>query len=640
MRKYLFRLPILLVPALFAYLGVFYRDFIYFGVSAISLLIAFLVIFPHFLATNLKVPKIKKLEFTLKRSKAEKLSIEKLNLGQYLKTAIILLGLFTLLFTYVSIFKLTNLGNNNNILISYFLNQLHFIGSLRSYIGIGILLISLIIFKINVGNKKLAPKMTVKEGLVSVGTTLVTLFLGLSLALIVTGVIGLIQLNAVSINFRLNPQHNGLITEKQKIIDSLKSMDKAPVIIPYTPSDQNKLLIALAISNQTSNSFYAKAIVSQIPSLLVVPLQLPNNSVFMLNNLLVVKNINPSDIEPLSPYIGYLLVKTYFDGRLIKSYPIVKLMGRQEYLDYRVSQFNQKISNVNTAIQNLEDEISTYYGRIQSDKNKIASWQDYISTENSYKSSAYNDCMSNYIYLIYGTTPDSSYCQNQASQLSSTYDSNISQANQNIDALNQDIKNVQYYLSLDQDLESYAKSYIASLQQAKDNTPQELGIFEDNNKIRLAIDETSKNVIVDYFETLSHEYLHYASYVNKDQTLKYSFFEEGLTEYFARQVAKKEFGINTHMGYPVLVALVKEMMKKIPSKTLEDIYFTKDETRLEAELTNAYGEKFFSDFEPYFDYLGDLPPRDALSVANSMLLRMGSKSIKESDLYSSVDTAN
>jgi len=62
----------------------------------------------------------------------------------------------------------------------------------------------------------------------------------------------------------------------------------------------------------------------------------------MLNNLLVVKSINPSDIEPLSPYIGYLLVKTYFDGRLIKSYPIVKLMGRQEYLDYRVNQFNQK----------------------------------------------------------------------------------------------------------------------------------------------------------------------------------------------------------------------------------------------------------------------------------------------------------
>jgi len=97
--------------------------------------------------------------------------------------------------------------------------------------------------------------------------------------------------------------------------------------------------------------------------------------------------------------------------------------------------------------------------------------------------------MSNYIYLIWGTTPDSSYCQNQASQMNSTYDSNISKANQSIDALNQDIKNAQYYVSLDQDLESYAKSYIVSLQQAKDNTPQELGVFEDNNKIRLAIDE-------------------------------------------------------------------------------------------------------------------------------------------------------
>jgi hypothetical protein len=35
-----------------------------------------------------------------------------------------------------------------------------------------------------------------------------------------------------------------------------------------------------------------------------------------------------------------------------------------------------------------------------------------------------------------------------------------------------------------------------------------------------------------------------------------------------------------------------------------------------------------------------LPDKDALSLANAMLLRMGGQPIKESDLYSSPDTSN
>jgi len=153
MKKLLFRLPILLIPALFVFLGIFYQDGLYFGISVISFLISLLIIFPSFLAVSLRLPKIKKPKLNLKRGKAEKLSIKKINLRQYYKTALILLGLFTLLFTYISIFKLTNMSNNNNVLLSYFINQFNFIASLSLYAGIGILLISLILLKLMLERK-------------------------------------------------------------------------------------------------------------------------------------------------------------------------------------------------------------------------------------------------------------------------------------------------------------------------------------------------------------------------------------------------------------------------------------------------------------------------------------------------------
>jgi len=82
------------------------------------------------------------------------------------------------------------------------------------------------------------------------------------------------------------------------------------------------------------------------------------------------------------------------------------------------------------------------------------------------------------------------------------------------------------------------------------------------------------------------------------------------------------------------------MMKKIPENTFEGIYFSKDESTLQSVMINAYGEKFYKDFGNYFDIIGYLPDREALGLANAILLRMGSKSINESDLFSSPDTSN
>src|SRR5205807_381034 len=75
-----------------------------------------------------------------------------------------------------------------------------------------------------------------------------------------------------------------------------------------------------------------------------------------------------------------------------------------------------------------------------------------------------------------------------------------------------------------------------SLTAQKGNIAQELGVFEPKNSIKIA----SHNLkTADYFETLVHEYLHYASFVSEGKKLKDAFFEEGLTEYFARAAIKE-----------------------------------------------------------------------------------------------------
>lgn len=644
MKKYLFRLSVLIIPSIFAYLGVFYQDSLYFGISTVSFLASLLIIFPAFLSKNtLKLPDVKKISLNIKRIKID--NKKKINIFKFseleLKIAIILTFLYTALFSYISIFVLKNYVSKSNIFFSYFLNQYYFLSSIRVLLAIVLITIIVVLLGVLNRSKKIIRNELPRKVLILLGITTGTFLIGVSLALVATFVAATLQLNYPSISSIIDFKNSRYITDKQELIDKLKSMDKAPAIIPYSSSQKNKLLMALVNPSLKENGFYLKAVIPNIPSFLVLPLQVPNKSLFMIGNILVVKSINPSDIEPISPYIGYLLVKNYFNSRFIKSYPSVKVMGRQEYLDYRIKTINERVKEIEGIIQDIKSDLSSYYGSIQKAKNNIATLQRNIQDSIQKKDSEYKDCTSAGYYSAYFGTFYKYYTEGYCRGLGAKWDNYINEANGAINTNNQNVSYYQTQVNLwNEYLDGFesARDYV---EDTKNQTPQELGLFEgEDNSIKIAIDETSSNVIVDYFATLSHEYLHYTSYISKDKELKYGFFEEGLTETFARKVVKKEFSIDTHIGYPVLVAIMTEMMKKIPQKTLEDIYFTKDESSLEAVLINAYGEKFYSDFGRYFDIIGYLPARDSLSLANAIITRIKGKSISESDLYSSGDTPN
>jgi len=48
-------------------------------------------------------------------------------------------------------------------------------------------------------------------------------------------------------------------------------------------------------------------------------------------------------------------------------------------------------------------------------------------------------------------------------------------------------------------------------------------------------DTTSPHAIADYFETVTHEYLHYTSYSSHKSFTSFVFLKTGLTEYFGQK---------------------------------------------------------------------------------------------------------
>ena len=178
-------------------------------------------------------------------------------------------------------------------------------------------------------------------------------------------------------------------------------------------------------------------------------------------------------------------------------------------------------------------------------------------------------------------------------------------------------------------VEAYKAMAIAS----KEDIPFELGVFDPPNSIKIAIDSTKIETLADYFSTVVHEYFHYTSYISEEKTLP-TFFEEGLTEYFARKAVKDDMGIETNEGYPLIVKVIERMTEKIPEKDLENIYFTKDSDLLATTLDNAFGKNFSKDNELYFELISYIPSKDALEITNKLLDKIGVQELTEADLLS------
>lgn len=184
--------------------------------------------------------------------------------------------------------------------------------------------------------------------------------------------------------------------------------------------------------------------------------------------------------------------------------------------------------------------------------------------------------------------------------------------------------------------ESYFKKQRNIIKFQVEKVPHESGLFVPENSIKIVFGTANVHELVDYFSTVVHEYLHYASFVSDKKRFENSFFEEGLTEYFARGAIKESLDTDTNLGYPVQVKIIKQITKMITETELADLYFVKDETGLEKALDRVYGDDFYKDNAVLFETLQfSSDPKQTLKLANEIMQKINGQPLTEKDLYSS-----
>jgi len=395
---------------------------------------------------------------------------------------------------------------------------------------------------------------------------LLSMGFGFFVAYFLLFVIAFIQVNIFALYMNVDPNLVGMQTSTSDIVRKLGSNTRIDTKILHG-QEKHKMLSVMARVMSGSDNYYGKYALSSISDDFIMAVKKDIPHLFFLDNTFVIADISVADIEKYSPYIGYVMVKKYFPDRVIKSYPKVNVMDRVDYDTYRKGYVVERLNNLDKKIEENEALIASMSASLEAEEEVVPPGD---------------------VRLL---------------------------------VLERYIKETEFFKSQRRRGENLAE-----------NIHRELGLFEPPNKIKIVIDtEKGKNMptIDDYFEAFSHEYLHYASFISSERSFKSSFFEEGLTEYFARASVKDTLSINSNYGYPLHVAIIDQMLKLIPESEMTEIYFGKDDEGLRQAMNRVYGDDFYEDNLVLFDdlqYASNF--EDALKYANMIMKRIGGKKLE------------
>ena len=502
----------------------------------------------------------------------------------------ILLLLITLLCVIVAFVGGVSPEGLSNVFYAYYLVEFDFLAR------------HLVIFIVGIGIVVIFFSRS-KKFLKNLPVYIISVILGGSLlGYVLLCIIAVVQLNSMALVLDLHPQLAGMETDKSTIAKVLQVTNKAPEVIVADPKN-----IASAIATATSGTknFYGKYALPSIPSFLILPVKESAGDLFFFDNTLVIGNFNAADMQVLSPLIGYQFVKSYFETRDIASYPKVTIMSNEEYGAKRKEEEDKKLLQIDEQQGRVNKGIATISASIEIDKDKIEENRTLFNQLRSHKK------------ITAGV---------------------VRQINNNLGDWGD-------RLGRDQELLGEYTYYAAFFQKQKEsvrvqrgNISHELGVFEPNSTIRIVrLHVDNQPAMIGYLETLVHEYLHYASFVSKIRRLKDPFFEEGLTEYFARAVIKDRLHVETHSGYPVQVKIIGQMVQQIPEDKFAEIYFTKDQEGLERMLDRFYGDNFYRDNAIIFYALQyDSDPQEVLKLANILMKKVGGQQLRDKDLQSNL----
>lgn len=626
MKKQILQYFLLIIPLIFFYFGFQYSDISYYFFGAITFLLILFFINLKGISFNLSLPKVDYLRrhyynshdnIKLENNKPRK------NTRMLILSRFIVLFLSVLLFTWITRFQLFD-SRSTNILENYYISQVSFFGE-KLYLLLLLLPIFLIGLFLNKSNKKEINFLKLVKSL-SIITSLI--FLGFNIALLFSFLLSVLEVNVFIYKINFGVSKYKIIASAKDIRYEIIKRNSIPQLARYGKDYKKNMVLAKLSSKR---GFYELNILNNLPSNIFNPLKTPNSSMILFDDYLVISDINRAEIQLISPAIGKILVKKTFTDKNIKDEPQVDVLGRQEYLKLREDQINEELDEVDAKINEVEKEIGIVYGYISSNKNAIQKAQNNISSANNLKEQYYNTCITagytSYITGAFYRYYSDSECNSRRASWDGVIQENIDYIKETEGILKHNQGVVYQY----QQIKKFLESTYAFVESTKEITPYELGVFYPENKIKVALDSNNPKVLTNFLATLTHEYLHYTSYISEERALD-NFFEEGLTEYFARKVIRQQLKEETKEGYPVTVKVISEIVNKIPEKELLNIYMTKDQTQLEYLLDDAYGKDFYKDTELYFSTINYLPVNEALKVANNIMLRIGGKKLEESDV--------
>lgn len=542
------------------------------------------------------------------------------------------LVLVVFFFSIIIFFILPNSDLNSNILLVYpqIFFQLIKSGNLFSVIGLTFLM--LIPFALFIIRKIKKDKLfNIKTLFRLVLTNFIIIIISFYLALLVTGVFGLITTISFSKKLNESPETLNVILDIDSIKNKLNSEKIIPKIIEANRENLSKI-IASRHQNKSYSDFYRKNLLSIISDFNPVKVKPINQGLIMVDNDLIVFELKRDELEKIAPNLGYLLIEKYFSPRYIKSFPELRVLGRQDYIKIRDEQINKRLNVYEYIIEMVELEIDQNIANISEAKSKISYNEKGLSDSKATKESSYTNCTLQGYFDYFSGKFFRYYSDETCRNRSNSWDEIISKFEKNISDWKSSLYYDQSQLNENKKLLSYFSDWKEITESEKNSTPLELGVFYEDNKIDVAFDWTNNKSIISFLETLSHEYLHYASYISDEKSFENIAFEEGLTEYYARSIIKDFYNRDTNIGYPLLMKVMSQIFTKLPKEHLEKVYFEKDEESLISLLNSTFGKDFYEKNELSFIFLPYLSGKEAVDTANKIIKSIDGQEVSEKDL--------
>ncbi len=435
------------------------------------------------------------------------------------------------------------------------------------------------------------------------------LIVSLPLSFVVTYVVAFMQINYAIYSYNYKDAQKDILTSPQAIADAITYTDKLSMTT-LSPDTYKKDILLLYMKQK--NGFYEEKFLPGFPYVLYQRSYIPYSTLFLTNNTLVATSISKRDLSIISPALGKMIIEHSLLDPIQKGLPTVDILSHDAYIDFRKRSIVTQVSKIDDVIYAVDDRIATVSAFIAENENAI-------SKNNNLKETTLAKQQS-----ITCKTPEK--CEAAKEKLQKIVD----QADKNIANATIAMQGNQQVLGATITNKNTLITKRNELAGTQELTEYELGVFVPENKIKMTLDTESEDVFDAYISTLAHEYLHYFSYVDAEHKLDH-FFEEGLTEYFARIAVQHYTGKSLDLGYPMSYRIIEAMVNDIPKREFFNVYVEKDQKALEALLDKTYGKSFYKTNAAILNQLSYLPFDQSLDAANIIMADINAKPLNKED---------